>query len=914
MSADLPLAQPARPGAPGPETEALRQIVDAAAGLILRLDGAGRVTFASAGGRSILGAGAEGLVGHPLRDALHPEDAGALADAAGAGRSDTALVRMRGDPGWVATVLVVRGIAGTADRVVTVRAASEPEQTYANLRTSRDHYRALVDTLPQLVWMERADTGETIYVNQAFEAYCGPIPTTRAARTDRFHPEDAGRIAGAYAKARVQGRSSEIQGRVADRAGRFRWHQFVVRPLHMGSDLIGWLGSALDIDEIVSAREALVEKGELLRLAQEAAGAGLFDLDLASRDLILSPDSARRLGFSGDRPAVVNVAEGMRRVVPADRAATLRAVRAAAAERRTFDVAFRVPDAGGGCRWIQAIGRPHRDRDGVAARIVGLTLDITARKDGERALIAAKAAAEAARAEAERADAAKTEFLSAMSHEIRTPLNAVIGFAGLLAESGRLDGDLRRYAELAATAGANLRTVVDDILDFSSVEAGAINLDPEPVALRPLVDACLGIVEAPARAKGLDLVAQIDAAVPDRLVCDPGRLRQILLNLLNNAVKFTPRGRVTVDLFHEEAGPRGDTIRFSVTDTGIGIAPDRQERLFQRFSQADSSIRRAYGGTGLGLAISRRLVELMGGTMGLVSAEGRGSTFWFALTLPRAPAAAAPVRSAPARPGRTGRILLVEDVEINRELACTVLRAAGHVVDVAADGIGAVRAVEAAPYDLVLMDVQMPRLDGMMATRLIRCLPAPAARVTVVAMSANVLPDQVQAFRAAGMDDHFGKPFEPQELCAAVARWLGDPAGEPAGESADAAPEDEPTLDRARYADNMALIAPDTLARLLGQFQSRAREAFAAPDPGTAGTAAGRATLRAEAHALAAASGLLGFMPLSRACAALEQAGDDVTFDALVARARDLAVAAVAETRTLLSGGPASLRTASGAR
>ncbi len=243
--------------------------------------------------------------------------------------------------------------------------------------------------------------------------------------------------------------------------------------------------------------------------------------------------------------------------------------------------------------------------------------------------------------------------------------------------------------------------------------------------------------------------------MPDRLVCDPGRLRQILLNLLNNAVKFTPQGRVTVDLFHEEAGPRGDTIRFSVTDTGIGIAPDRQERLFQRFSQADSSIRRAYGGTGLGLAISRRLVELMGGAMGLVSAEGRGSTFWFALTLPRAPAAAAPVRSAPARPGRTGRILLVEDVEINRELACTVLRAAGHVVDVAADGIGAVRAVEAAPYDLVLMDVQMPRLDGMMATRLIRCLPGPAARVTVVAMSANVLPDQVQGV-PGGRD---GRPF-----------------------------------------------------------------------------------------------------------------------------------------------------------
>lgn len=903
----------------GPETEALRQIVDAVAGLILRLDPAGRVIYASAGGQAFLGAEGTALIGQCLREVIHPDDEVALAATTQPGGPDTVVVRMRGTGArWITTVLVVRQVPGTGDRVVTVREALEHEQTHANLRTSRDHYRALVDTLPQLVWMERADTGETVYVNQAFETYCGPIPTTRAARTDRFHPDDAGQIGDAYAKARVQGRSGEVQGRVRDRNGCFRWHQFVFRPLHMGSDLIGWLGSALDIDEVVVAREALAEKGELLRLAQQAAGAGLFAIDLATHEMILSPESACRLGLPEDRPAVMDVADWMRRVAPDDRATTLRAVREASSGGKTFDVAFRVPTVGGGRRWIQAIGRRQLDRDGVAVRINGMTLDITARKDGERTLLDAKAAAEAARIEAERANAAKTEFLSAMSHEIRTPLNAVIGFAGLLVESGRLDDDLRRYAELAATAGSNLRTVVDDILDFSSVEAGVVGLDPAPFAVRPLVDFCLGIVGTSAATKGLDLVAQVDDAVPSYLVGDSGRLRQILLNLLNNAVKFTPRGNVTVSLRHEGVSPRGERIRFSVTDTGIGISPDQQERLFRRFSQADSSIRRDYGGTGLGLAISRRLVELMGGAIGLVSETGSGSTFWFTLALPLAPALTMNAPSGPRGQRLAGRILLVEDVDINRELACTVLRAAGHTVDVATDGIGAVRAVEAANYDLVLMDVQMPRLDGMMATRLIRCLPGPIAQVPVIALSANVLPDQVEAFRAAGMDDHFGKPFQPQELCAVVARWLNRPA--------DTVPDAEPTLDPARHADNMALIAPDTLTRLLGQFQARAEDAFAisgkASDPGpghavglsTSGTAAERAVLRAEAHALAAASGLLGFMPLSRACSALERATEDAAFDELLARTQSLAVAAIAETRAMLASGLVPARTASGAR
>lgn len=862
-------------------------ILDAVAGLILAVAADGRVTFASQEARALLGADPGALIGLPLDALVRPEDGTAIDALAGACDADAVAVHLLDREGrLIPAEATVRALPGDAGHVVTLREAPEyREETLAALRMSRDHYRALADTLPQLIWMERADTGETIYVNRAFEEYCGPLPGGGEARTARFHPEDAARIKADCRAARARDQSCELQGRIRDRAGGYRWHQLVFRPLRKGGLLLGWLASALDIDEIVTARKALEETGGLLRLAQAAAGAGLFDVDFAAHAVTLSPESAGRHGLPGDRPAVIGLSDWLRRVAPADRAPTLHAIRAATRAHVTFDVAFRVP-GNGAARWIQAMGRPHHDASGAIVRLTGLTLDITSRKDTERALVEAKAAADAARAQAERANAAKTDFLSAMSHEIRTPLNAVIGFADLLASSGRLDGELRRYADLARTAGESLRTVVDDILDFAAVESGAIALCLGPFQVRELIEQCLGIVGVGAAAKGLEIAALVAPEVPDTLVGDAGRLRQILLNLLNNAVKFTPRGGVTVGLVHEGRVPGGERLRFSVADTGIGIAPEHHGRLFDRFSQADGSIRRDFGGTGLGLAISRKLVERMGGGIALVSEPGRGSTFSVALTLPRAASTAARTPAEPQRPARRGRILLVEDVEINRELACTVLRTAGHAVDVAVDGIEAVRAVEAATYDLVLMDIQMPGIDGMMATRLIRCLPGVAAGVPVVAMTANVLPDQVGAFREAGMNDHFAKPFQPAELCAVVERWLGGAAEDCAGP--------DPTVDNARYEENLAFLAPETLGKLLRHFHARVRTAFAGSDGDDAGA------LRAEAHALAAAAGLLGFTPLSRACAALDTA-DEGAFAPALARARQLAIAAAAETQALIA-------------
>jgi len=452
-------------------------------------------------------------------------------------------------------------------------------------------------------------------------------------------------------------------------------------------------------------------------------------------------------------------------------------MREAMAGHRTMHSEFRVPLPDGTHRWVVGIGRTYYGEDGTPLRMIGLNLDATARKEAERALVHAKAEADAARFAAEQASAAKSEFLATMSHEVRTPLNAVIGYTGLLAESDRLDGDLRRHAELARSAGSALLHVVNDILDFSKIEAGQVDLAPSPFMVRSLADNCLSIVRGAAASKPIDIRLRIDGPLPECLVGDEGRLRQVLLNLLNNAVKFTPSGSVVLGIRHEATTSRGESVRITVTDSGIGIPRERQHRLFQRFSQVDGSVSRDYGGTGLGLAICKGLVEAMGGEIGVFSEPGRGSTFWIGLALPRG-SVPRPVAPASAVDGLRGRLLLVEDVDINRELATLILVAAGHEVSSVEDGRAAVEAVREGAYDLVLMDVQMPGMDGMTATRHIRAMDGPARDVPIVAMTANVLPAEVAAFREAGMDDHVGKPFDRDALYATIQRWLAR-RGEP---------------------------------------------------------------------------------------------------------------------------------------
>ncbi|WP_238290236.1 PAS domain S-box protein [Methylobacterium longum] len=848
--------------------------------------------------RAVLGYAPEALIGTQPLDFVHPEDVAsyrAVLDGLTSGRTAQALTCQRyrhRDGHWVwleiSFSLTQDPATGAPDGyVASLRDVSGRKAAEAALRLSEARYRALADALPQLVWIAGLETGDATYVNRRFADYYGPIGPSRAARIARNHPDDAERMERWWSEARTRHDACEVEGRLRRHDGAYRWHKLVLLPIRQGETLIGMLGTALDIDEIVTARRAVEEASSLLLLAQKAADAGTWHLDVDSGHIDWSPGSARLHGIETDREYRIDTRTWLTLIDREDGARALRTAAAAAETGETFTIEFRVPTPEGGTRWINGVGRGVPGPDGRTRRMLGLNIDVTARKAAEAALIAAKAAADAARLEAERASAAKSEFLAAMSHEIRTPLNGVIGYADLLLDEPDLGPAARRHADRIRGAGAALLTVVNDVLDFSKVEAGQIEIVPRPFALAALIDNAVSIVRPSAERKGLALAIACAAGLPAWVRGDEDRLRQILLNLLNNAVKFTPAGRIDLSV---EAGPAGQeggagTLRFAIRDTGIGIPADKCDRLFRRFSQVDGSVSRQYGGTGLGLAISKSLIELMGGTIGVASVAGQGSTFWFAAPLPATtpegrcePASATAIRAT----GR--RLLLAEDVPLNQDLARTILEGAGHAVDVVGDGVAAVAAVQAQAYDLVLMDVQMPVMDGLTATRRIRALGGPAGRVPVLALTANVLPQQVADLRAAGLDDHVGKPFRTGALLAAVDRWAGRsvPPSEPAQDPA-------ASIDRAVLDEMTDMVGRARMGDLLGMLAKELAQRFGA-DLGADGPAAGRERLMLDAHAMVSAAGMVGFVALAETCRAVEaacRAGDDVAplLDALQAQA-----------------------------
>lgn len=390
-----------------------------------------------------------------------------------------------------------------------------------------------------------------------------------------------------------------------------------------------------------------------------------------------------------------------------------------------------------------------------------------------RLMMRRSAIARAAGVKAQAASKAKSEFLATMSHEIRTPLNSILGFASLLGVTESLTAQGREKLDLIAGAGRSLVTLVNDVLDFSRLEERRFNLDPQPTHPIALLREAVAIVAPDAETKGLTLSIEVEAEEDRAYLLDENRLRQILLNLLNNAVKFTAVGGVAARI-SITPGPALDTLSFEIKDTGIGVAAEQQPLLFRRFSQADSSISRSFGGAGLGLAICKALVELMNGRIGMRSALGEGSTFW--VTLPACAVAPEPP-SLPAEPDIVAaRVLLADDHPLNRRLGQTILALAGCEVAVAEDGDEAVRMATENAFDIILMDVRMPRMDGLAATRAIRALGGLHTRTPIIAVTAEVLPEQVARCLQAGMDDHLPKPIDSTALLEIVDHWLSRPA------------------------------------------------------------------------------------------------------------------------------------------
>lgn len=615
----------------------------------------------------------------------------------------------------------------------------------------------------------------------------------------------------------------------------------------------GMVQTYADITARRRAEEAMARSEARYRLLAENASDLIALVDADGRAAYVSPSAMALLQREPDALLGTGLALCLH---PDDALAFRVAIDDAFATSRPVRCEVRLLRAGGRSMWVEAqLRRATNESSQDEPRLVAVIRDIEERRTRDELLREAMAAAR-------QASEAKGEFLATMSHEIRSPLHAIIGFTALLGADPAIAGGQREHVARIESAGRSLLAIVDDILDFSALDAGAIELAPRVFSLAALVEDRTGLVREQASAKALALHWSIAPDVPADVRGDDRRLGQVLLNLLNNAVKFTVSGAVTLVVDRD-----GDRVRFTVADTGIGIPGERLDGLFQRFTQADGSISRRFGGSGLGLAIARQLVTLMDGAIDVESRVGEGSRFRVVVPLP----AAGPVSVATAPTGQRdrtntpARVLLVDDLDMNRVLAGATLREAGHHVCEVASGREALARLDEEPFDCVLMDIQMPGIDGVQATRIIRQRGDAMARVPIIAMTAAVMSDQVAAFRDAGLDDHLGKPFRREELLAVVGRWTGRSALALDGAKT---PPQAPFFDEGIAAELARLIGEPTLTRMMLQFSERLAELGdrLAADDGEAIAP----EVASAVHQLVSASGMLGFRLLSTTLSALE--------------------------------------------
>jgi PAS domain S-box-containing protein len=714
------------------------------------------------------------LVGQRALEFFHPDDIAPIRDGIRAlvpgevAENQMRVRRKDGGWGWFAsrTQKMANG-----ELIVTMRDASEERARAEELEETRRTRRLLAESAGIGTWVFEPLEDRIEWSRDLLSL---THRTPEDIRTpERFyghlHPADRKRTREAMGAAVISGEGGSLEHRMKV-GGRWTSWRSTFRTEPRAGGVFALRGISEDITELAKARD-VARRGELkmkraqreaqasaqrLAVALEAAEAGVYEIDHVSKTFWASPEFVK---ITGQDDASYLQATELR--FPGFHPDDLPHVRASFRSLHTGDGrsgAFdaRIVRADGETRWIRVSHHLKVGRNGRWLKAVGLIQDFDVRKRQEIALLEAQQAAEAA-------GEAKSAFLANMSHEIRTPMNGVLGVLHLL-KAEKLTEDGRHMLEEALSCGRMLAELLNDVIDFSKIEAGRLELAVEPVDPKGLVEGVVRLLRPQADTKGLLLRFDADPNL-GWVRADPVRLRQALFNLVGNAVKFTERGSVTVRC----QSPRPGFLRFEVIDSGVGIPAEAQERIFQRFDQGDASTTRKFGGSGLGLAITKKLAEMMSGAVGFTSEEDVGSTFW--LEIEAEPTEAVAEALETLEPVLEGlRVLVVEDNPTNRMIATKLLESLGAEVATAADGYLGVEAAAQGDYHLILMDVQMPGIDGLEAARRIRALGGAAAATPIVALTANVLAHQRSAYLDAGMDGVVGKPISPGVLLREIAR------------------------------------------------------------------------------------------------------------------------------------------------
>ena len=663
------------------------------------------------------------------------------------------------------------------------------------------------------------DDSECIeWVNDAFMAMTGYTVaevTGRSARTLLTGPATDPAVLEARQARLLVGQSfkGEIFGRT--KAGRGIWLRLDVEPVRDPAGVIRhFITIATDITEEKRTAEALLLNEERWQLALEGSDDGVWDWNIANDKMWFSARWKALLGYTGDE--FPDSYDAWHKALHVDDWPWVQATLDAYLSRRTetYALEFRMQHKDGSWRWILSRGKACFNPEGRPLRMIGTHTDVTVWRETELALRTQReqseqlneqlenaiASAQQSALEANLGSQAKSEFLAVMSHEIRTPMNAVIGFTSLLLDTP-LSAEQRDWVRTVRSSGETLLTIINDILDFSKIESGKLELEQRSVSVHQCVDDALSLMGELARRKNLALTATVSDQVPEWVTTDGTRLRQVLLNLMGNAIKFTAQGRVEVRVAVETGASGQSLLGFSVQDSGTGIPADRLDRLFKPFSQIDSSTTRKYGGTGLGLAICKSLVKLLGGTIGVIQSSSTGTTFHFTIACvpcnPLEESSLGDIIHAAGKLSEGGpqtqemfpallpppptveetvaqrlplRIIVAEDNVVNCKLMDQLLRRLGYQAVFASNGLECLAAVREGGSDIVFMDCQMPEMDGYEATQQIRAGAAGVANraIRIIALTAHAMAGDREKCLAAGMDDYVTKPIQLAQLIAVL--------------------------------------------------------------------------------------------------------------------------------------------------